>query len=120
MTRFFVSEGELGLNRAVLTGENLAHAKVLRLKAGEKLLLCDGAGMESLATVREVGANEILLDLEPPVPSASEAAVRVSVYMPFPRGTSWNTSFRRPRNWGPTRSWPFPAPGACPAPMKKV
>ena len=41
MTRFFVSEGELGLNRAVLTGENLAHAKVLRLKAGEKLLLCD-------------------------------------------------------------------------------
>ena len=86
MTRFFVSEGELGLNQAVLTGENLAHAKVLRLKAGEKLLLCDGAGMESLATVREVGANEILLDLEPPVPSASEAAVQVSVYMAFSKG----------------------------------
>ena len=86
MTRFFVSEGELGLNRTGLTGENLAHAKVLRLKAGEKLLLCDGAGMESLATVREVGANEILLDLEPPVPSASEAAVQVSVYMAFSKG----------------------------------
>ena len=86
MTRFFVSEGELGLNRTGLTGENLAHAKVLRLKAGEKLLLCDGAGRESLATVREVGANEILLDLEPPVPSASEAAVRVSVYMAFSKG----------------------------------
>lgn len=86
MTRFFVSEGELGLNQAVLTGANLAHAKVLRLKAGEKLLLCDGAGMESLATVREVGANEILLDLEPPVPSASEAAVQVSVYMAFSKG----------------------------------
>ena len=120
MTRFFVSEGELGLNQAVLTGANLAHAKVLRLQAGEKLLLCDGAGMESLATVREVGANEILLDLEPPVPSASEAAVQVSVYMAFSKGEKLEHVIQKATELGAYEIVPFPAPGACPAPMKKV
>lgn len=119
MTRFFVSEGELGLNRAVLTGENLAHAKVLRLKAGEKLLLCDGAGRESLATVREVGANEILLDLEPPVPSASEAAVRVSVYMAFSKGDKLEHVIQKATELGAYEIVAFPSARCVSRPDEK-
>ena len=117
MTRFFVSEGELGLNRAVLTGENLAHAKVLRLKAGEKLLLCDGAGRESLATVREVGANEILLDLEPPVPSASEAAV--SVYMAFSKGDKLEHVIQKATELGAYEIVAFPSARCVSRPDEK-
>lgn len=29
-----------------LTGENAAHAKVLRLKAGDDVTVCDGQGMD--------------------------------------------------------------------------
>ena len=119
MTRFFVSEGELGLNRAVLTGENLAHAKVLRLKAGEKLLLCDGAGRESLATVREVGANEILLDLEPPVPSATEAAVRVSVYMAFSKGDKLEHVIQKATELGAYEIVAFPSARCVSRPDEK-
>ena len=119
MTRFFVSEGGLGLNRAVLTGENLAHAKVLRLKAGEKLLLCDGAGRESLATVREVGANEILLDLEPPVPSASEAAVRVSVYMAFSKGDKLEHVIQKATELGAYEIVAFPSARCVSRPDEK-
>ena len=42
MTRFFVTPEELQPNFLVLTGENAQHAKVLRLKNGEEVLVCDG------------------------------------------------------------------------------
>ena len=44
MVRFFVSPEELEQSSIVLTGDNAAHAKVLRLKAGEQVLLCGGNG----------------------------------------------------------------------------
>ena len=42
MIRFFVSPEEFFGTQCILTGENARHAKVLRLKAGEEVLLCDG------------------------------------------------------------------------------
>ena len=42
MTRFFVTKEELAGDFLVLTGENAAHAKVLRLKVGEQVVVCDG------------------------------------------------------------------------------
>ena len=55
MTRFFVEPEELASDQVRLTGENLQHARVLRLKQEEKLLLCDGQGREALCAVREMG-----------------------------------------------------------------
>ena len=46
MARFFVDTEELNLENPVLVDENAAHARVLRLKAGEEVLLCDGKGVE--------------------------------------------------------------------------
>ena len=40
MTRFFVSPEEMGESFLVLTGENAAHAKVLRLKTGDMVTVC--------------------------------------------------------------------------------
>ena len=46
MPRFFVPRAELGENFLVLTGENAAHARVLRLKNGDAVTVCDGEGEE--------------------------------------------------------------------------
>ena len=84
MARFFVSPEELEQNMVTLTGENAQHAKVLRLKVGEEVLLCDGEGRDALCRIAAVGAAtevEVLERRE----AASEAAVRVSVYMAFPK-----------------------------------
>ena len=84
MTRFFVSPEELGNEFISLTGENASHAKVLRLKEGEQVLVCDGAGMEALCTVQDAKSWE--LTVEERRESESEARVRVSVYMAFSKG----------------------------------
>ena len=82
MTRFFVEPEELLSQSPVLTGENASHAKVLRLKAGEEILLCDGQGQEALCRVMSAEFDLEVLERRT---SSSEAAVRVSVYMALPK-----------------------------------
>ncbi len=86
MTRFFVSPEEMKPDFMVLTGENAAHAKVLRLKCGEEVLICDGQGKESVCAVSDVSPDRISLVVKATQASASEAAVKVSVYMAFAKG----------------------------------
>ena len=85
MTRFFVAPEEMGEQFMVLTGENAAHAKVLRLKNGEQVLVCDGAGRECVCTVSDVSPGQISLVVTEERASESEPAVQVSVYMAFPK-----------------------------------
>ena len=82
MTRFFVSPEELGNDHIQLVGENAGHAKVLRLKAGEQVLVCDGEGKECLCAVVDSGWDLEVLERRE---SDSEPAVQVSVYMAFPK-----------------------------------
>ena len=82
MTRFFVTPGEMTGDTIVLTGENAAHAKVLRLKSGEQVLVCDGEGQECLCAVMDGSWNLEVLERRQ---SDTEPGVRVSVYMAFPK-----------------------------------
>ena len=86
MTRFFIEPEQMTSQFLVLTGENAAHAKVLRLKAGEHVLVCDGEGNECECSVSDIGQDRISLVVNSRQESGSEAKVKVSVYMAFPKG----------------------------------
>lgn len=85
MTRFFVSPEEMQGDFLVLTGENAEHAKVLRLKNGENVLVCDGCGNECVCTVSDVSPGQISLVVQKRQESISEPKVKASVYMAFPK-----------------------------------
>ena len=112
MTRFFVEPEELALDQVRLTGENLQHARVLRLKQEEKLLLCDGQGREALCAVREVGASEMELEVLERRESAAEARVRVSVYMAFPKADKLEHVIQKATELGAYEIVAFPS-GRC-------
>ena len=61
MPRFFVPRAELGENFLVLTGENAAHARVLRLKNGDAVTVCDGEGEEWHCVVSDVAPGQVSL-----------------------------------------------------------
>lgn len=86
MTRFFVSAEEMAADFFVLTGENAQHAKVLRLKIGEEVLVCDGEGRECLCAISDVTPGQIGLEVKSRQESESEARVKASVYMAFSKG----------------------------------
>ena len=85
MTRSVVAPEELRPEFLTLTGENAKHAKVLRMKEGEEVLVCDGQGRECVCAVSDVSEGQISLVVRHRQASETEAAVRVSVYMAFPK-----------------------------------
>ena len=112
MTRFFVEAQELSSASICLTGENFQHARVLRLKPGEKLLISDGQGREALCAVREVGASEMELEVLERRESAAEARVRVSVYMAFPKADKLEHVIQKATELGAYEIVAFPS-GRC-------
>ena len=119
MTRFFVETQDLSGDVLHLTGENFQHARVLRLKSGEKLLVCDGQGREAVCTVREVGGAEMELTVLERRDSETEAAVRVSVYMAFPKADKLEHVIQKATELGAYEIVAFPSARCVSRPDEK-
>ncbi len=85
MTRFFVDYHFDSMDHITLTGENASHAKVLRLKIGEQMIVCDGQGCEALCCLKSIDDGSYVLRVQDVYMSCNEPAVRVSVYMALPK-----------------------------------
>ena len=119
MTRFFVTKDEMQPDFFVLTGENAQHAKVLRLKAGEEVLVCDGEGNECLCAVSDVSDGQISLVVKKRQTSESEAAVKVSVYMAFPKGDKLEHVIQKATELGAYEIIAFPSARCVSRPDEK-
>lgn len=86
MARFFVEPDNMHSEFMVLTGENADHAKVLRLKTGEEVSVCDGQGREAICVVSDVSPGQISLVVKSTTASDSEPKVKASIYMAFSKG----------------------------------
>lgn len=117
MVRFFADGEELRADTVVLTGENAQHAKVLRLKAGETVLVCDGQGTECLCEVTDAG--EMKLNVLKRRESTSEAAVRVSVYMAFPKADKLEHVIQKATELGAYEIVAFPSARCVSRPDEK-
>ena len=118
MVRFFVTAGELSGGSLTLTGENAQHAKVLRLKVGEEVLVCDGEGREALCRVTEAG-NSWELSVEEIRESTTEAAVQVSVYMAFPKADKLEHVIQKATELGAFEIVAFPSARCVSRPDEK-
>ena len=119
MTRFFVEAQELFGDVLYLRGENFQHAKVLRLKPGEKMLVCDGQGREALCVLREQGPAEMELEVLERRDSGTEAAVRVSVYMAFPKADKLEHVIQKATELGAYEIVAFPSARCVSRPDEK-
>ena len=112
MARFFVAPEELTGDQILLTGENAQHAKVLRLKAGEQVLVCDGQGMECVCRVADVTPQEVTVEVLETRPSVTEARVKASVYMAFPKADKLEHVIQKATELGAYEIVAFPS-GRC-------
>ena len=119
MVRFFVDPRELSGEELALTGENAQHAKVLRLKTGEQVLVCDGQGNECICTVRDQSGNEWILQVERRQSSESEAAVRVSVFVAFPKADKLEHVIQKATELGAYEIVAFPSSRCVSRPDEK-
>lgn len=119
MVRFFVNPEELTLDRILLTGENAQHAKVLRLKAGEEVLLCDGEGRECLCQVEQMDGKSLTVSILSRRESVTEPAVRVSIYMAFPKADKLEHVIQKATELGAYEIVAFPSARCISKPDEK-
>lgn len=109
MTRFFISPEEMHGNILNLTGENAAHAKVLRLKEDEQVIVCDGQGNECLCTVTDISSGHFCLTVNGRYKSTAEPSVHVSVYMAFSKGDKFEHVIQKATELGAAEIIAFPS-----------
>lgn len=119
MPRFFVPELKPETGFLVLTGENAAHAKVLRLKNGDAVTVCDGLGTDFACTVSDVANGQISLVVHSADASHSEPAVRCSVYMAFAKADKFEHVIQKATELGASELVCFPSARCVSRPDEK-
>lgn len=85
MPRFFSLE-KANEGIIILTGEDAKHiAKSLRMEQGEKLVVCNGQGIDYLCEILSIDGNTVSVKVNEEVPSKGEANVKVTLYMSLPK-----------------------------------
>ena len=94
MPRFFTQDiTETG---GCITGEDAKHiAKVLRMKVGDELTVCDTKGRDYDCMIEEIGAGEVRLKVLSVAPSHSEPDVRVHLYQAMPKADKMETIIQK-------------------------
>lgn len=108
MPRFFVSSETLDSTTVVLDGPQAAHAKVLRLQAGDSVTLCDGEGTDALCTVSDLSGGLLTLQVTEKAPSSSEPKLRCSIYMGFPKADKFEHVIQKATELGAYELVVFP------------
>lgn len=107
MPRFFVTDKpENGV--ITLDGENAHHAcRVLRLREGDEITLCDGAGTDydcEIALAKENGVQCLVLSEKP---SSGEPKQHITLYMALPKGDKMELIVQKSVELGVAEIVPF-------------
>lgn len=82
MPKFFVSPSEIGEEIIVLRGDDAAHiAKTLRMRKGETLTICDGAGNDYLCCILSANPALVEVKIEESMPSPAEPKLDFTLCM---------------------------------------
>jgi len=81
MPRFFVDA--VSGSETLLTVEAAEHIRVLRLREGEEVTLCDGRGTDYPCRMLSASGSGVRLEVLEARPSVTEPAAAISVYMAF-------------------------------------
>lgn len=109
MPRFFVDTPIADQQFTTLTGENAAHAKVLRLRRGDAVTICDGRGTDYSCVISDISPEQVWLAIENSAPSESEPGVFASVYMGFSKGDKLEHVIQKATELGAAEIVAFPS-----------
>ena len=86
MPRFFIEHVDTAAASIVITGRDAEHIKVLRMRPGESLTVCDGKGTDVHCTLVRSDGKTAYADVVEVVPSKSESSVKVRIYAGLAKG----------------------------------
>ncbi len=86
MPRFFIDHVDTTAKTLVITGRDAEHIKVLRMRPGEALTVCDGKGTDLHCTLVSSDGKTAYADVIEVTHSKTEASVKVCIYAGLAKG----------------------------------
>lgn len=107
MARFFITGKPMDI--MVLSGEDGRHiARSLRMRPGERLTLCDGAGTDYLCEITAIDREEMVqVQVLETMQSVGEPTVKVTVYQGLPKSDKMEWIAQKSVEAGVTRLVPM-------------
>lgn len=109
MPRFFLPDAPEPGGTVELTGEAAAHARVLRLRPGDGVVLCDGRGRDFTCAVAGADGGRLTLTVLDAAPSRGEPALQATVYMAFPKADKLEHVLQKATELGAAEIVAFPS-----------
>ena len=86
MYRFYVEETAIAEDKIHITGEDVNHIKnVLRMKKGEKLIICNGQGVDYYCIIDDVCDKEIIVAVNEQKESEAELLTKIYLFQGLPK-----------------------------------
>ncbi|MGE4354114.1 MAG: 16S rRNA (uracil(1498)-N(3))-methyltransferase [Oscillospiraceae bacterium] len=86
MPRFFIAGSNFIGHLIHITGADAEHIRVLRMRVGDHVVLCDGDGVDHHCRLTKIGDDRIEAKVDNTVPCPSEPSVSVTILAGMPKG----------------------------------
>lgn len=86
MPRFFMAGTNIMGGMAIMTGRDAEHVRVLRLRPGEDMIICDGKGTDYKCRLVKADKEQVEAEVIDVVPCPAEPTVQVTVLCGLPKG----------------------------------
>lgn len=118
--RYFTTDVWPAEGRAFLRGADAHHlARVMRARAGDQVILCDGNAVEYTATITGFGEDEVEFSIQEGYPSAAEPTVEVTLLAGYPKQDKLEQIIRHGVELGCSHIIPFFSRYCVAAPKKE-
>ena len=96
MHRFFAEPSQIAGGRIVITGDDVNHiSRVLRLKCGDEIEVCDKNKTDYLCVVSEIFKAEVVLQILSKTANENESPIDVTLYQGIPKGDKMDDIVRK-------------------------
>ncbi len=86
MPKFFTKPGCIDGNELKIIGEDVSHiSKVLRMSAGDNIIVCDGEGIDYDAVITSISKTEVVAEITGKYVCDAEPTVDVTLYQALPK-----------------------------------
>ena len=104
--RYFLTE--INDNLATVTGSEAVHlCRVMRIKTGDSVVLCDNAGFDYTAVAKDVNEKLITFDIIEKTKNEAEPAKSLTVYMALPKSDKLEFIVQKACELGAKKLVPF-------------
>lgn len=86
MPRFFVAGSSIGNGFAVVTGDDANHIKVLRMRVGDKIILCDGMGNDHHCRILDIKNGQVETEITRTERNLAEPSIKTCILAGLPKG----------------------------------